>query len=227
MSSPLSFWPDPQGIAVAAFGLISFDNFAHHILPSIARVAVAMTISAAIGLPAGYFASRAGSVAKGLSHFVSAIRYVPPTAFIGLVIVAFGLGNGAALGLITIGIAPYIAIMTADAFNAVPQSYLQVARVFRASRWQLLRFVSWPFILPRFIEALRVNVGAAWTLLVVSELVAGSSGIGYLIARAQRYLDMDRLYALIILSGVLGMIFDRFLYFLVRSTLWWQTNDKH
>ncbi len=189
-----------------------------------ARVAAALAISAAIGLPAGFFASRSGFAAKVLSQATSAIRYVPPTAFIGLVIIAFGIGNGAALGLITLGIAPYIAIMTADAFKSLPASYVQVAKVYKASQWQILRFVSWPYILPRFVEALRVNVGAAWTLLVVSELVAGSSGIGYLIARAQRYLDMDRLYALIILSGAIGMIFDRLLQFIVRRNSRWRAD---
>lgn len=183
---------------------------------------MAMAISAAFGLPVGFFASRAGFVAKVLAQVISAIRYVPPTAFIGLVIIAFGIGDGAALGLITLGVAPYVAIMTADAFNAVPASYVQVAKVYRASRWQIFKFVSWPYILPRFIEALRVNVGAAWTLLVVSELVAGSSGIGYLISRAQRYLDMDRLYALIILSGIIGMVFDRILHKMVHLNSRWR-----
>lgn len=207
-------------------GVISLDSFSNHLLPSVARVVIAMAVSAAIGLPVGFFASRSGLFAASLSHIVSAIRYVPPTAFIGLVIIAFGIGNGAALALITLGIAPYVAIMTADAFRAVPASYIEVARVYNANRWQMLKFVSWPFILPRFIEALRVNVGAAWTLLVVSELVAGNNGIGYLIGRAQRYLDMDRLYALIILSGIIGMIFDRLLHYMVQSTSWWRTDGK-
>jgi NitT/TauT family transport system permease protein len=228
MASPLlSFLPAPLGIFEAFGEILTFTELSAHILPSILRVLLALLISAAIGLPVGYFSSRNGFIARILTHTVSAIRYVPPTALIGLIIIAFGIGNNAALVLITFGIAPYVALMTADAFRAVPRNYIEVALVFQASQLELFKTVYWPFILPRFVESLRVNVGAAWTLLVIAELVAGNSGIGYLIARAQRYLDMDKLYALVILSGILGMVFDRLIFIIVRSTSWWQRNDDY
>jgi NitT/TauT family transport system permease protein len=144
-----------------------------------------------------------------------------------MIILTFGIGQNAALALIVLGIAPYVAIMSADAFRAVPRDYLQIASVYGANSRELFTKVHWPFVRPRFFEAVRVNVGAAWTLLVVAEIIAGDSGIGYLIARAQRFLDIDRLYALIVISGLLGVMFDRLLLILIRTSVWWQPDDAH
>lgn len=222
----LSYWPDIPGIANSFVSLVGSSALVDHILPSAGRVLFALAICALIGLPLGFAASRSSLGGRATSVAVSAVRYVPPTAFIGMIILTFGIGQNAALALIVIGIAPYVAIMSADAFRAVPTDYLQVASVYGATPCELFTKVHWPFVRPRFFEAVRVNVGAAWTLLVVAEIIAGDSGIGYLIARAQRFLDIDRLYALIIISGVLGIAFDRAMLALVRTSVWWQANEQ-
>jgi len=227
MAGPeVSYWPDIAGIFSAIATIFSSDAFTQHLLPSTLRVAISLAISAVIGLPLGFLASRPTVSGRAIGYAVSAVRYVPPTAFIGLIILLFGIGQNAALALIVIGIAPYVAIMAADAFRAVPRDYLQVAFVYGANSRERFTKIHWPFVRPRFFEALRVNVGAAWTLLVISEIVAGNSGIGYLISRAQRYLDIDMLYALILISGVLGIIFDRLLLMLVRTSAWWQPDAR-
>jgi NitT/TauT family transport system permease protein len=223
----LSYWPDPIGIGRAFVSLVGSSALFEHIAPSAGRVILSLAICALIGLPVGFFASRSTLGGRITSVAVSAIRYVPPTAFIGMIILAFGIGQNAALALIVIGIAPYVAIMSADAFCAIPSDFLQVALVFGANDRELFSKIYWPFVKPRFLEAIRVNIGAAWTLLVVAEIMAGDSGIGYLIARAQRFLDIDRLYALIVISGLLGVIFDRLLLCLIRRSVWWQPVNAH
>jgi NitT/TauT family transport system permease protein len=228
MAGPdISYWPDPAGIFHAFVAIFGSAALTDHLIPSTVRVAISLGLSAVLGLPLGYLSSRRGIGGQSVGYAVSAIRYVPPTAFIGMIILLFGIGQNAALALIVIGIAPYIAIMSADAFRAVPRDYLHVAFVYGATPWERFTKVHWPFVRPRFFEAVRVNVGAAWTLLVISEIIAGNSGIGYLISRAQRYLDIDMLYALIVISGLLGVIFDRLLLMLVRTSVWWRPDAAH
>ena len=218
----LSLFPSVQGVATSTLEILNPSALATHILPSIARVALALALSGTIGLPLGFLSSSRHFVGRGVNALVSAVRYVPPPAFIGIIVISLGIGNAAAIALIVLGIAPYIAIMTSDAFRAVPQDFVNVSVTFGASRGEIVTSIAWPYVKPRFIEALRVNVGAAWTLLVISELVAGNNGVGFLIARAQRFLDVDMLFALVLVSGLLGIAFDRLLFLWARRYAWWQ-----
>jgi len=225
--SGVSYWPDIAGIFHSLVDILFSNALVEHLIPSTLRVGLSLLISALIGLPLGYLASRRTYGGQSIGFAISAVRYVPPTAFIGMIILVFGIGQNAAIVLIVLGIAPYVAVMSADAFRAVPRDYLHVAFVYGANSREQFTKVRWPFVRPRFFEALRVNVGAAWTLLVISEIIAGNSGIGYLISRAQRFLDIDLLYALIVISGLLGVVFDRLLLMLVRTSTWWRPDDQH
>jgi NitT/TauT family transport system permease protein len=65
-----------------------------------------------------------------------------------------------------------------------------------------------PHALPGMIDAVRVNAAAAWNFVVVSELIAADSGLGYRIVRAGRFLQMDRIFAVLIVIGVIGLTID-------------------
>ncbi len=216
--------PTLSGIAEALGSLLSWASIVQHVVPSILRVFAALSVSAAIGIPLGALAAQRRLGGGLVSLAISAIRYLPPTAFIGLLVLSLGIGSQTAVALIVLGIAPYIAIMSADAFSGVPRDYVHVATVFGATRSEVVTRVALPYVTPRLIEAVRVNVGAAWTFLIVAEIIAGNSGIGFLIARAQRFLQVQDLYALLLICGVCGIIMDRALALVVRWTGRWSNH---
>ena len=73
---------------------------------------------------------------------------------------------------------------------------------------EVIRKVVVPNALPGMIDAVRVNAAAAWNFVVVAELVAADSGLGYRIIRAQRFTNIDQIFAILFVIGVLGLTFD-------------------
>lgn len=216
--------PIPSQISTALAELIFGAGLAEHLIPSVLRVAAALALSAVIGIPIGFIAASRSVPGVLTSGSISAIRYLPPTAFIGLLILAVGIGSQTAIALMVIGVAPYVAIMTSDAFRGVPAEHVEVAQVFGATRSEIFWKVIIPYVTPRLIDAVKVNVGAAWTFLIVAEIIAGNSGIGYLMARAQRFLNIQELYALLLICGVSGLLMDQLLEAASRFFGRWSRN---
>jgi NitT/TauT family transport system permease protein len=133
---------------------------------------------------------------------------MPASAFIPLLILLQGLGEDEKLTIIWIGVFFPLVLMIVDTAHRVPVELLQAAYTMGASRIHVLYKVLLPAMLPDIVDSLRITMGWAWTYLIVAELVAASSGIGYFILVAERYLRSDRIIAAIITIGILGLITD-------------------
>ena len=80
-------------------------------------------------------------------------------------------------------------------------------------------------MLPRSLDTLRMMIGWAWTYLVVAEMVAASSGLGYSIMKAQRFLNTDAIFTGILVIGILGLITDRVLYMINKKLFHWREGN--
>jgi len=139
---------------------------------------------------------------------INAIRYMPASAFIVLLIVLEGLGEEEKLTLIWIGVFFQLVLMVMDIAHRVPDEMLNVAYTLGASRWKVFYKVFLPATFPEVVDALRITIGWAWTYLIVAELLGAERGIGTFILISERFLRMDRIIAAILTIGVLGLITD-------------------
>jgi NitT/TauT family transport system permease protein len=121
----------------------------------------------------------------------------------------FGIGEQAKIAVIFLGTLFQLIPMVADDVKAVPEDFINAAYTLGASRGKVLWKVIIPAVLPKLMDTLRMMMGWAWTYLVVAELVAASSGLGYSILKAQRYLKTDVMFAYILIIGLLGLVIDR------------------
>jgi NitT/TauT family transport system permease protein len=103
----------------------------------------------------------------------------------------------------------------------VPMPQIEAARTIGATDGELLRSVLWRSALPAMADTLRVTLGWAWTYLVVAELVAANSGLGYAILKAQRFLQTDRIFVGIIVIGLIGLSMDQILRWIHRRAFPW------
>jgi NitT/TauT family transport system permease protein len=133
---------------------------------------------------------------------------MPAPAFIPLLIIWLGLGESSKIGLLVIGTVFFNTLMSADAAALVPEELIDASYTLGAARWTVVRKVILPHALPGLIDAMRVNIAATWNLVVVAELIAAQSGLGYRIARAQRFLQTDQIFAVLIVIGVIGVTID-------------------
>jgi NitT/TauT family transport system permease protein len=98
---------------------------------------------------------------------------------------------------------------------------IEAARTMGATNGEIVRLVLLPSSMPAIVDTLRVTLGWAWTYLVVAELVAANSGLGYAILRAQRYLQTDRIFVGIIVIGLIGLATDQAFRILHRRMFPW------
>jgi len=137
------------------------------------------------------------------------IRYMPAVAFIPLVMLWFGIEESAKIAIIFIGTFFQMVLMVAENVRLVPTAQIEAAQTMGATRSEIIRLVLLQSAKPAMLDTLRITMGWAWTYLVVAELVASNSGLGYSILKAQRFLKTDTIFAGIILIGLIGLLMDQ------------------
>ncbi len=143
-------------------------------------------------------------------------RPLPPLAFIPLLIVWFGVGELPKVVLIIIGVLPIMIVSTVAALDGVPPELDQCARTLGASRVYTLFHVQLRAAVPGIITGMRLSMGGAWTSIVAVEMIAATSGVGFLILQAGNYFITSLVMSGIIAIGLVSLVFDAFLRGLLR-----------
>jgi NitT/TauT family transport system permease protein len=185
------------------------EGLADDIAISVYRVVAGWALSALIAVPLGLLIGTFRPVQAMLEPLTDFIRYMPAVAFIPLVMLWIGIDEGSKIAIIFIGTFFQMVLMIAENVRAVPLAQIEAAQTMGASREELVRLVIFPSSKPAVMDTLRITMGWAWTYLVVAELVAANSGLGYAILKAQRYLQTDRIFAGILLIGLIGLLIDQ------------------
>ena len=113
------------------------------------------------------------------------------------------------IAIIFIGTFFQMVLMVAEDVRRVPAAQVEAAQTMGANRSELIEKVIFPSAKPALLDTMRITMGWAWTYLVVAELVAANSGLGYAILRAQRFLQTDTIFAGIIVIGLIGLVTDQ------------------
>jgi len=184
---------------------------------SIYRVMVGFLLSAVLALPLGLLIGAFRPVEALLEPLTDFIRYMPAVAFIPLVMLWFGIEESAKISIIFIGTFFQMVLMVAENVRLVPRAQIEAAQTMGASREEIIRLVLLQSAKPAILDTLRITMGWAWTYLVVAELVAANSGLGYSILKAQRFLKTDVIFGGIILIGVIGLLMDQAFRWLHRK----------
>jgi NitT/TauT family transport system permease protein len=158
---------------------------------SLARLSVALLISAVLGIGAGLWIGAVPYVRALAAPFVTAIAMIPPLAILPILFIVLGLGEVAKITLIVIGVAPCLIRDLALRAEELPSEQLIKAQTLGASSWLLALRVILPQLWPRLIDALRLSLGSAWLFLIAAEAIASTEGLGYRIFLVRRYLAMD------------------------------------
>ncbi len=192
------------------------------VLASLGRVALGFVIGAtagiAVGIPMGWY-----RVVRELANpWVQFFRMVPPLALIPVVIIYIGIGESAKV--IVIVFAVFLTVVIA-AFQGVTQAdavLVKAARTLGATDRQLFRSVILPGSVPYILVGLRLGLAAGWTTVVAAELIAASSGLGYLVEVSGANFTLANGYLAIILIGLCGIAMDITIVKVSRAITPWQ-----
>jgi NitT/TauT family transport system permease protein len=185
-------------------------------LASMQRVGIGYAISMAIGVVIGVLIGTFVSAEAFFEPQVGFLRYIPASALTPLLLLWLGIGESPKITLIVIGTVFYNVLMVADVVRATPRELLNASATLGAGRWTTVRKVILPHSVPGMIDVARINLAAAWLMLVVAELLAAQEGLAFRIVRAQRFRDVPTMFALLITFGVIGLVSD----LLLRRLRW-------
>jgi len=215
------FLPGPEKVLMRIVSWATEDDLLGDALISTMRVVAGWALSALFALPLGLFIGSWRAVQALLEPLTDFIRYMPAVAFIPLVMLWVGIDEGAKVAIIFIGTFFQMVLMVAEDVRRVPMAQIEAAQTMGATRKEVLEKVILPSAKPALLDTLRVTMGWAWTYLVVAELVAASSGLGFAILKAQRFLQTDKIFAGILLIGFIGLAIDQLFRLLHRKAFPW------
>ena len=176
---------------------------------SIYRISLGFLISTAVALPVGILIGSYRGWEAAIEPFVDFIRYMPVVAFVPLTILWAGTGDVQKLLIIFIGTFFQQVLLVMDNVKAVPRDFINLGRTLQMPERRILSHIVLPSALPAIWDSLRISLGWAWTWLVVAELVAATSGLGYRITTAQRFFQTDLIFGYLLILGVLGLVTDQ------------------
>jgi NitT/TauT family transport system permease protein len=202
------FLPEPGQVARALYEMFTEEDFAADVWASFYRIIIGFLAASAIGIPLGIAIGSFRAVQALFEPIIAAIRYMPASAFLPLMIIWFGIGQTEKMAVIWFGVFFPLTLMVADVSANVPKELVNIAYTLGASRWHVFRRVLLPASWPGVIDNLRIGLGWAWTYLIVAELVAASTGIGHVILQSSRFLETEKIIAGIITIGILGLLSD-------------------
>ncbi|ANY69273.1 nitrate transport permease nrtB [Paenibacillus sp. BIHB 4019] len=221
-----TFLPTPGTVGKTLWSSIQSADFWSYVGISSYRVLMGYLFTCLLAVPLGILAGTFKFAEAVLVPLTEFIRYMPATAFIPLIIVWIGLGEPAKIMVIFVGCFFQMLLMVADNARAVSNDLLQASYTLGANKLQVLRKVLLPALLPELMNTMRLIMGWAWSYLIASELFAASSGLGFMIIRAQRYLQTDMIFMGILVIGMLGLIIDRLFALLNKKLFPWAEGGR-
>ena len=193
--------PGPVAVAEELYELFATRKFHKDVLLSSKRIGLGLGASLIPGFVLGLALGLWPKVRGAVAPLFAFIQYIPPVAFVPMLILWFGIGLTQQVSLLVLGTFFYFTVMVAETVAGVPPSHLDAARTLGTSALGRVARVVIPFCLPDFIKHARVMVGISWTYLTVVEMVSADSGIGSVIITAQRYLLTVRVMAGVVAIG--------------------------
>ncbi|MGL4441514.1 MAG: ABC transporter permease [Bosea sp. (in: a-proteobacteria)] len=189
---------------------------------SAVRVAKGFCLAVVIGVPLGILIGWSRLAASVVDPTIQWLRPVPITAWLPISIALFGISDFGAVFLITIGAFYPIVINTTQGARDVDKNWIRAALMMGASQYDILRRVVLPAALPSIFTGLRIGLGIGWTAVIVSEMVAVKSGLGYVLWDAYYVGRMDIVIADMVSIGLVGFLSDWAIVRLERWVLTWR-----
>lgn len=222
------FLPSPRQVVIATYNLIVKGfvdaTLAEHVGASLYRIFGALLASVVIGIPVG-LAIATSRVGRGiLDPVVEFLRPLPPLAYFPLIIIWVGIGEASKITVIALSMLPSIILSTSAGVRGVSKDHLNAARSLGANRQQLLLHVVLPSTVPSILTGVRIALGAGWTTLVAAELVAATSGIGFMIQSAAQFLVTDIVIAGIVVIGLIAILFENVARLIERRLVPWASH---
>jgi taurine transport system permease protein len=192
---------------------------------SLERVLAGFATGAVVGTLLGLGMGYSRKIEAIFSPLVEFFRPLPQLAYLVLLIVWFGIDETPQIILLFLTALPVSAIAAMDGVRSVSVQRVQAARALGASEWQVFRHVIFPSALHEIFTGARLAIGVVYATLIAAEIIAGSTGLGWMILDAGRFLRSDYVFVGILVIGLMGLTLDRLLLAVEHRVVHWAGKD--
>lgn len=219
------FLPPPSAVLEKAWLLMTSgymdSTLWQHLGASLQRIGLALFFAVITAIPVGIAIGR-NRIAHGIfDPLIEFYRPIPPLAYLPLIVIWCGIGEFSKVLLIYLAIFAPIAISTATGVRTVDPTKLRAAQSLGATRWQLIRHVILPSALPEILTGVRIGLGVGWSTLVAAELIAATSGLGFMVQSAAQFLVTDVVVLGILVIALIAFAMEMGLRALQRKLVPW------
>ncbi|NBA94077.1 taurine ABC transporter permease TauC [Pseudomonas sp. R5(2019)] len=219
------FLPSPADVLAKAWLLLTQgymeSTLWQHLGASLSRIGLALGFAILTAIPIG-IAIGTHRIARGIfDPLIEFYRPIPPLAYLPLIVIWCGIGELSKVLLIFLAIFAPIAIATATGVRTVDPAKLRAAQSLGASRAQLIRHVILPSALPDILTGVRIGLGVGWSTLVAAELIAATSGLGFMVQSAAQFLVTDVVVLGILVIALIAFALEMGLRALQRKLVPW------
>lgn len=205
--------PPPSDIWLVLVDMTMSGELPKHLLVSLGRVIKGFSVGALLGLVVGVLIGLSPRVERALVLITGLLRPIPIIAWVPVLILWMGIDEASKITVIAIGSFWPVLLNVVHGIRNTDKKYVEVATILEKSRWTLLTKVVLPSALPSIFTGIRIGIGIAWMSVVGAELIAASSGVGYMIMYARELSQADVMLVGVISIGVTGLLID----FLIRT----------
>jgi ABC-type nitrate/sulfonate/bicarbonate transport system permease component len=222
-----SYYYPPLRDVLTAFGdTWVFERFSEDVVPSLVRLGIGYTLAVVIGVSFGLLLGQQRALRRMATPIIEFLRAIPAPALIPFAILVLGVEDDSKIFLIAAACVFPVLLNAIDGVAGIEPTLLDTADVFRVRRLDRLRGVVLPAAAPQIFAGMRTSLSLSLILMVISEMVASSNGIGYFILQSQRSFAITAMWSGILLLGLLGYLFNFIFTLVERRVLAWHAGAR-
>lgn len=193
-----------------------------HIWDSLFRVLIALALGIFLGVPLGLFMGVSRFFKSFFDPLIELYRPVPPLAWAPLILTIFGIQDDGKIFLLFMVAFAIMVISARTGASGVQLSKIRASHSLGATNRQIMWNVIFPNTLPEILTGIRIAVGVCWGTLVAAEILAGTTGVGFIENIARTVSDYELIWVTILIMGVLGLAFDLMMRWVIKKTIPWR-----
>ena len=222
-----TFYYPPLGEVFEKFGdNWLFERFGSDVWPSLRRVFIGYAVAVVVAVGVGIALGSSRTLRRATSPIVEFLRSIPPPALIPFAIVVIGVGDDMKVFIIAFVCLWPVLLNTIDGIDGIDPTLRDTARVYGISGRDKLLRMTLPAASPQIFAGLRLSLSLALILMVISEMVASTNGIGFFVLQSQRSFAIPEMWSGILLLGILGYVFNLVFMVIERRVLAWHRGAR-
>jgi NitT/TauT family transport system permease protein len=221
----LSRLPAPTAIVAASAELLHSPMFWEACYKSTLRIISGFCLAQIVGIPLGFIMATNRTIFNSAFPVAESLRPIPPVAWIPISIIFWPTREASTIFIVFLGAFWIVLLNTIGGVSTIDQTYRRAALSLGSSRGHLLRYIIFPATLPTIVTGMVISMGICWEMVVAAEMIAGDTGLGYLLWQSFEISATAQVLVCMFTIGLAGFLSSAAIRKLGRLLTTWSPNE--